>query len=846
MSSDGNGEMRALLLAALKRDLSRPDTASRDLLLEHIEEAEKARYRKQYWFANVVCIVNSFGMGKTFATLLLAHKVPTFHIFLRPEEHLDANGIPAGDIGAQDFLMHGPVIDTKLLHQTQQMFEAEQGLEKQEFDVHIAQVNAHLRAHSYLVAVFKVLTLKLEQAKATAQKPLDTFGTYCDPEEVAGKAARRRELFLAVHSEAECELATILQSSKTIYELVLRFADTDISTRLYTDEWRQSLASPFGAIVSAANGIMEVLGVDEPNSSQISLILCWDEVGDLLRSNDSTQGPTVFHALLEMLGVLREYPIWHTFTSTNPVISQVIVLPGNHNGRISSGWRGSSHGPPVPAELPPTFTRFLGNQVDKESTVSTPTVRDYVGVSYQCRFGRVLWASAVNDLIATDSLLWAGIAHAEGHKVISFARQKLFNTAITADILSKPEKVEQEAVALLSTLINLEPGSETSAGYEFVQKQIDQHMRVALKIISEMWILDTTRWPEPILAQAAIEVAKQKMKLHPDGDTAYNVALGKVQSLFRRRVIEQGDIAGIVGRATLMAARLCLDEWFTLTDLFESLLGKQNSLWVKRLPQELQRAQFNWNHFTSVPTEYVHHATDDQKWQYLFRDRQAIQGWKGMPKLDCYLLGYLGDIERDFEFKKLCIVAVSFKHTNGSFGTAKSLDAEQRHFTWPHRSEWAQAQETPEPASKKARQSDALRRNSLETTKTQSKEARPGVKRKVKRVSYRDRFTFIGRAFGNNPMLCVSMDLGCEHGEDGSVQFGYHTNDTDRCGFEGDMYCVDLRGLDKGLYPCVGNSVEALSGLMQHFEDSDRVEHEIMYPQFKWRKGIEEEDSESE
>ncbi|KAK3650481.1 hypothetical protein LTR56_006186 [Elasticomyces elasticus] len=575
MSSDGDGEMRALLLAALKRNLSRPNTVSRDILLKHIEEAEKARYQEQYWFANVVCIVNSFGMGKNFATLLLAHEVPTFHIFLRPEEHLDADGIPAGDIGAQDFLMHGPVIDTNLLHQTQRIFEAEQGLGKQEFDVYIAQVNAHLRAHSYLVAVFKVLTLKLEQAKTTAQKPLDTFGTYCDPEEVAGKAARRRELFLAVHSEAECELARILQSPKTVYELVLRFADTDISTRLYTDKWRQSLAWPFDAIVSAADGIMEVLGVDEPNSSKISLILCWDEMADLLRSNDSTQGPTVFHALLEMLSVLREYPIWHTFASTNPAISQVIVLPGDHNGRISSGWRGSPHGPPVLAELPPTFTRFFGNQGDKKSTVSTPAVRDYVDVGYQCRFGRVLWA---------------GIAHAEGHKVISFARQKLFNTATTADILSKPEKVEQEAVALLSTLINLEPGS---AGYNFVQKQVDQHLRVALKAIPEMWILDTTRWPEPILAQAAIEVDKQKVKLHPDSDTAYNVAFGKVESLFRRRVIKQRDIAGIVGRATLMAARLCLDEWFTLTDLFESLLGKQNSLWMKRLPQELHRAQFN-------------------------------------------------------------------------------------------------------------------------------------------------------------------------------------------------------------------------------------------------------------
>ncbi|KAK5730214.1 hypothetical protein LTR15_000148 [Elasticomyces elasticus] len=511
------------------------------------------------------------------------------------------------------------------------------------------------------------------------------------------------------------------------------------------------------------------------------------------------------------------YPLadWHTFTSTNPLINDVIVLPGNHNGRISSGWRGSPHGPPVPAELPPTFTKFFGNQGDKNSTVSTPTVRGYVDVDYQCRFGRVLWA---------------GIAHAEGHKVISFARQKLFNAATTADILSKSEKVEQEAVALLSTLINLEPGSETSAGHNFAQKQVDQHMRVALKVVPEMWILDTTRWPEPILAQAAIEVAKQKVKLHPDGDTAYNVALGKVESLFRRNVIEQRDIAGRFGRATLMAAQLCLDEWFTLTDLFECLLGKQSPLWVKRLPQELQRAQFNWNHFTSVPTEYVHHATDDQKWQYLFRNRQAIQGWKGMSKFDCYLLGYLGDIEKDFEFKKLCIVAVSFKHTNGSFGPAKSLDAKQRHFTWTRCSE----------------QSDALRRYSLETTKIQSKEARPGVKRKVARDSYRDRFTFIGRAFGDNPMLCVSMDLGREPGEDGSVQFGYHPNDTDRCGFEGDMYCVDLYGLDKGLYPCVGNSVEALSGLMQHFEDLDRVEHEIMYSQFKWRNGTEEEDSGSE
>lgn len=523
--------------------------------------------------------------------------------------------------------------------------------------------------------------------------------------------------------------------------------------------------TPFAdSCLSAAESFMALLR--KRSTDDVRFVLCWDEVGSFLEM----QNEYSYAAFLRVLRLLRNLPIWNTFTSTNPAIAALGPRPEKSpNTRVDASCRAIPT--TEPDHLPDCYTTFKPDIMDK-GIERDLHVDSYVSLEHVCKFGRPFWWSCHKSN-------WIQL----------LARQKLFAVSSGERLFDYGSDAQSQSLAIMSTLLGVEPRSHYSPTRRLILSSVKNHSRPILSLDIEKETLKTSQWSEPIVALAALSAARfsQNFRYH----SHFAVALDHLYTMRRSNIdIRKGHTEKLIGGILLMRSSLDIKgPWFTLETFLEGLLGQSAVLpLLEALEPDVKHAQMNWTHFVTAPTDFDG-AYKPDVWQHLLRRCAAVRGTHRMSCYDCILIGYKGELDVAYTEGNIVLLGLSF----GGKDSRSDKD-------WHMYDILGEAR-------------DAFISIPREANLTKDNEPQP-----TEPSPFRQEPEFIGRATGNS-MISLCLNFGSSPRQ---VEFYMQEPAPHASHFKEAMYCGDIYGLDEQTYPAARDCVKTLRAMIEDDEAEAR------------------------
>ncbi|KAH8116501.1 hypothetical protein DFH11DRAFT_1215459 [Phellopilus nigrolimitatus] len=273
-------------------------------------------------------------------------------------------------------------------------------------------------------------------------------------------------------------------------------------------------------------------------------IIAFDEAAPLTEAK-GTENP-VFDTLRSKLRKLNDCSLFTLFLSTTGKISAFISPSGMPDSSLRILLR------ELELNLPFTATGFdlfakrgkvEGEDVDDQEGLFALTLDEITSESYMAHLGRALWASRLDN--ASEAGLHKEQVRIIKEEMVLFAAVKLLNKPLFSNLNPDVQFTEAERFACLAQRLPLEFTSTTYVSRNHQREQVENHMRICLKVDPTLESMITLAASEPLLSEAAYAIM-QNNNFHTV-DTLYDVMSGFS--------IDKGDRGEFLALLLLILAR---------------------------------------------------------------------------------------------------------------------------------------------------------------------------------------------------------------------------------------------------------------------------------------------------
>ncbi|KAH8116528.1 hypothetical protein DFH11DRAFT_1742176 [Phellopilus nigrolimitatus] len=273
------------------------------------------------------------------------------------------------------------------------------------------------------------------------------------------------------------------------------------------------------------------------------VIIAFDEAAPLTEAK-GTENP-IFDTLRSKLRKLNDCSLFTLFLSTTGKISAFISPSGMPDSSLRLLLR------ELELNLPFTATGFdlfakrgkvEGEDVVDQEGLFALTLDEITSESYMAHLGRALWASILDN--ASGANLDEEEIKYIKEVMVLFAAVKLLNKPLFSN-WNPVEFAEAERFACLAQRLPLEFTSTTYVSRNHQREQVENHMRICLKVDPTLESMVTLAASEPLLSEAAYAIM-QNSNFHTV-DTLYDV--------ITKFPIDKGDRGELLGLLLLILAR---------------------------------------------------------------------------------------------------------------------------------------------------------------------------------------------------------------------------------------------------------------------------------------------------
>ncbi|KAH8116519.1 hypothetical protein DFH11DRAFT_1876339 [Phellopilus nigrolimitatus] len=274
------------------------------------------------------------------------------------------------------------------------------------------------------------------------------------------------------------------------------------------------------------------------------VIIAFDEAAPLTEAK-GTENP-VFDTLRSKLRKLNKCSLFTLFLSTTGKISAFISPSGMPDSSLRLLLR------ELELNLPFTATGFdlfakrgkvEGEDVVDQEGLFALTLDEITSESYMAHLGRALWASRLDN--ASEAGLNKEQIRTIKEEMVLFAAVKLLNKPLFSNSDTDVTFTEAERFACLAQRLPLEFTSTTYVSRNHQREQVENHMRICLKVDPSLESMVTLAASEPLLSEAAYAIM-QNSNFHTV-DTLYDVMSGFS--------IDKGDRGEFLALLLLILAR---------------------------------------------------------------------------------------------------------------------------------------------------------------------------------------------------------------------------------------------------------------------------------------------------
>jgi hypothetical protein len=404
-----------------------------------------------------------------------------------------------------------------------------------------------------------------------------------------------------------------------------------------------------------AKELMKNLGRFPHKDDEPLLVMVFDEASSLLKLDGSSKpDPGCYHALNRIISLLKTFPMWFFFLSTESQVG--MLIPANDVERTGDfSYDGSTRIALPDNRSLQRFPPFLGLQLDVEDRkrMLNPDSRtkelhkkmkEFAQPEHMAMFGRPLWfgydPTEMNQLAKL--------------KLVG-GRQR--TTYDAKDI--------HHVFAALSFRLSLDVCLQNPRTLSLARTAVNSFMRVVISMDHETGVLDTVTPSEPVVAKAAMEHLCEK-------DNWSDSIRTLTEELLDKGLIDKGLKGELYSRFILILARDWLQKHalksvpqlqapFTVQQFLMALYGENHRESVQLIPDKIREAWMNFNHF--VPTdenltpEVIPGLLHD-----LLRRSAALQLAHNQPTYDKLIPIYFGNPDEPFEVSCCGVILVQDKN----------------------------------------------------------------------------------------------------------------------------------------------------------------------------------------
>src|SRR5256714_6034921 len=380
--------------------------------------------------------------------------------------------------------------------------------------------------------------------------------------------------------------------------------------------------------------------------------MVFDEASSLLKLAGSDPG--CYHALNRIISLLKTFPIWFFFLSTESHVG--MLIPANDAERTGDfSYDGSTRIALPDNRSLQRFPPFLGLQLDVEDRkrMLNPDSRtkelykkmkEFAQPEHMAMFGRPLWFG----YDPTEMNQLAKLKLVGGRQGTTYDAKDIHHV-----------------FAALSFRLSLDVCLQNPRTLSLARTAVNSFMRVVISMDHETGVLDTVTPSEPVVAKAAMEHLCEK-------DNWSDSIRTLTEELLDKGLIDKGLKGELYSRFILILARDSLQKQalksvpqlqapFTVQQFLMALYGENHRESVQLIPDKIREAWMNFNHF--VPTdenltpEVIPGLLHD-----LLRRSAALQLAHNQPTYDKLIPIYFGNPDEQFEVSRCGVILVQDKN----------------------------------------------------------------------------------------------------------------------------------------------------------------------------------------
>jgi hypothetical protein len=415
-------------------------------------------------------------------------------------------------------------------------------------------------------------------------------------------------------------------------------------------------SSSLGSLRGEARKLIKTLKTFPHEDGEPLLVMVFDEASSLLKLDGS--GTQVRHALNRIISLLKAFPIWFFFLSTESQarilipandVERTVAYPADHSARFAI------KDSPSLKRFPP----FLGLRLDIEdrrrmrdpgsrAKELSQKMNEFTQPEHMAIFGRPLWfgydPKQMNELAKL--------------KLVGGGQYTQYNA-----------KDVDHVFAALSFRLSLDVCLQNPRAHSLARTAVADFMRVIISMDPETGVLDTITPSEPVVAKAAME------HLCQDNNWAGSIRTLATE-LLDKGLIDKGLKGELYSRFILILAHDWLQRKlspskpipqlqaaFTVQQFLIALYGESHRESVLLIPSEIREAWMNFNHF--VPTE--ENLTSDvvpDLLHDLLRRGAALQLAHDQAAYDKLIPIYFGDPDEPFDVSRCGVILIQDKNKN--------------------------------------------------------------------------------------------------------------------------------------------------------------------------------------
>ena len=412
-------------------------------------------------------------------------------------------------------------------------------------------------------------------------------------------------------------------------------------------------------LLGAAGELRKNLETFQHEAGEPLLVMVFDEASSLLELDDSGEpDPGRYYALNRIISLLKTFPIWFFFLSTESQVGTLI--PANDVIRTGNYSRDRSARIALPnSHSLQRFPPFLGLQLDVEDRrrMLNPDSRtkelqkkmkEFAQPEHMAIFGRPLWFGY--DPVEMNRLAKL--------KLVGGTQGTPYDTRDVHHVF-----------AVLSFRLSLDVCLQNPRTLSLTRTAVDSFMRVVISMDQETGVLDTVTPSEPVLVKAAMEHLCIKDNW---SESIRTLAI----ELLEKGLIEKGLKGELYSRLILILARdwlqinaslptsvpqLQATSMFTVQQFLMALYGENHRESVLLIPPQIREAWMNFNHFVSTDEDLTLEVVSGLLHD-LLRRSAALQLAHNQPTYDKLIPIYFGNPDEPFQVS--CCGAILIQDKN--------------------------------------------------------------------------------------------------------------------------------------------------------------------------------------